>query len=373
MGVVYQAHDPQLDRLIALKVLRQDRVTSEDFVMRFLKEARALGWLSHPNIVTVYDVGQDHETIYIAMEYLEGSALNELIKENNLNLKEVMNIGIQVAQALDYAHGRGIVHRDIKPSNIIVTKDGQVKITDFGIAHIEDPAAHQQTQAGEILGTPIYMSPEQVMGQSVDGRSDLYSLGVIIYELVTGKRPFAGENLAAIFRAVTTDRAVEPAELDQSIPLSLSGLIMQALNKSPDERFQSGAQMAECFSRFVAEQEDPTMPREAEEKKPSHLIRNVFIAAIVVALAFGVYLFTGSNSVVTASLQVESMPEGAQVFIDSAFKGKTPLELDLPLGKHEVRLSLPNYYEWEAQMQLDKEGQQPLFVRLISAETTLEE
>ena len=373
MGVVYQAHDPQLDRLIALKVLRQDRVTSEDFVMRFLKEARALGWLSHPNIVTVYDVGQDHETIYIAMEYLEGSALNELIKENNLNLKEILHIGIQVAQALDYAHNRGIVHRDIKPSNIIVTKDAQVKITDFGIAHIEDPAAHQQTQAGEILGTPIYMSPEQVMGQSVDGRSDLYSLGVILYELVTGKRPFAGENLTAIFRAVTTDRAIEPAEVDQSIPLPLSGLIMQALNKSPDERFQSGTQMAECFRRFVVEQEDPTMPREAEKRKSSHLVRNVFMAAIVVAIAFGVYLFTASNSVVTASLQVESIPEGAQVFIDSSFKGKTPLELDLPLGKHEVRLSLPNYYEWEAQLQLDKEGQQPLFVRLISAETTLEE
>ncbi|MBW1867329.1 MAG: serine/threonine protein kinase, partial [Deltaproteobacteria bacterium] len=198
MGVVYQAHDPRIDRLVALKVLRPDRVTSQDFVQRFLKEAKAIGRLSHANIVTVYDVGQDHETIYIAMEFLEGRPLNEVVREKPPAVKDVINIGLQVAEALNYAHARGIVHRDIKPSNIILDDEGRIKITDFGIARIEDPEATQQTQAGEILGTPVYMSPEQVMGKTVDGRSDLYSLGIILYELTTGQRPFSGENIAVI-------------------------------------------------------------------------------------------------------------------------------------------------------------------------------
>jgi serine/threonine protein kinase len=181
MGVVYKAHDPQIDRPLALKVLRPDRITSEEFVRRFLKEAQAIGRLSHANIVTVYDVGQDHGTIFIAMELLTGKTLKDAMAERKLTAQEIIHIGVQVAEALDYAHRKGIVHRDIKPSNIILTSDGPTKLTDFGIARIEDPAAHQQTQAGEILGTPVYMSPEQVMGRPVDGRSDLYSLGVILY------------------------------------------------------------------------------------------------------------------------------------------------------------------------------------------------
>ena len=190
MGVVYQAHDPQIDRMVALKVLRPDRVVSQDFVLRFLREAKAIGRISHANIVTVYDVGQDHGTIYIAMEFLEGRPLNEVIKGRTLPASEAVEMCAQVAEALGYAHSRGITHRDIKPSNIILTPDNRIKLTDFGIARIEDPEAAQQTQAGDILGTPVYMAPEQVMGQKADGRTDLYALGVIAYEMVTGKRPF---------------------------------------------------------------------------------------------------------------------------------------------------------------------------------------
>ena len=168
MGVIYRAHDPQIDRVVALKVLRHDRVISEGFVQRFFKEAKAIGRLSHPSIVTVYDVGRDQGTIYIAMEFLEGTPLDRVIQEKRLSLEEIVDLGVQVAEALDYAHQQGIVHRDIKPANIILTPTGQAKITDFGIARIEDPSAPQQTQAGEILGTPSYMSPEQVMSQPVD-------------------------------------------------------------------------------------------------------------------------------------------------------------------------------------------------------------
>ena len=202
MGVVYRAFDPQINRHIALKLLRQDRVTSEELVHRFLKEAQAMGGLTHPNIAIVYDTGRDHGTIFIAMELLRGKSLKELMREKKLSLNEIVHIGVQVAEALDFAHRKGIVHRDIKPSNIIIDSNGNAKITDFGIAHIEDPALTRQTIPGEILGTPLYMSPEQVMSNPVDGRSDLYSLGVILYEMTTGTPPFNGDNLAAIFQAI---------------------------------------------------------------------------------------------------------------------------------------------------------------------------
>ncbi len=383
MGVVYRAHDPQIDRLVALKVLRHDRVTSEAFVQRFLKEAKAIGRLSHPNIVTVYDVGRDHGTIYIAMEFLEGPPLNEVIQEKRLTLGEIVDLGVQMAEALDYAHQKGIVHRDIKPTNIIVTPDGQAKITDFGIARIEDPSAIQQTQAGEILGTPVYMSPEQVMGRPVDGRSDLYSLGVILYELSTQKRPFRGDSIAAIFRAITQDTPAEPAITDSSISRELSGLVMKSLNKRPDERLQTGKAMAEALKACLVER----------EPRPKHRGLFVFIAFIVVSMVGGLAYYymvakgkpeqpvesalefssrgespSGVQVARPGVLKVESVPTGAQVFLDGSFQGKTPLTLELPLGKYEVRLSLPDYYEWEAQLQLSEEGETPLYCRLIPME-----
>ena len=381
MGVVYRAHDPQIDRLVALKVLRHDRVTSEAFVQRFLKEAKAIGRLSHPNIVTVYDVGQDQGSIYIAMEFLEGTPLNEIIQEKRLALAEIVDLGVQMAEALDYAHQKGIVHRDIKPTNIIITPDGRAKITDFGIARIEDPQATQQTQAGEILGTPVYMSPEQVMGRPVDGRSDLYSLGVILYELSTQKRPFRGDSIAAIFRAITQDTPAEPATTDPSISRKLSDLVMKSLNKKPDRRLQTGKAMAEALKGCLAER----------EPKAKHYGLIVVIAFILLTVGGGLayyYMVIKAKperplepAPYTASpgespfdvkiarpavLKVESIPSGAQIFVDGSFKGKTPLVLRLPLGKYEVRLSLPHYYEWEAQLQLNEEGETPLFCRLVA-------
>lgn len=373
--MVYQAHDPQIDRVIALKVLRQDRVTSDDLVQRFLKEAKAIGRLTHPNIVTVYDVGQDHGTIFIAMEFLEGFPLNEVIKSKSLSLDEIVLLGAQVADAVDYAHNKGIVHRDIKSTNIILTPDGQAKITDFGIAHIEDPSAPQQTQAGEILGTPVYMSPEQVMSKPVDGRSDLYSLGVILYELTTGRRPIGGDNLAAIFRAITQDMPVEPLSIAPSIPQALSELILKSLAKEPDERFQTGKIMAEALRTCLDSEKSGPRPRQKLDKK-GH--KSLIIPLIVFFILGGVSLFyfTSAKKKVTpvtqvaesGTLKIDSKPFGAQVFVDDTYKGKSPLALDLALGKHDVRLTLSNYYDWEAQIQLRKEGKTPLFVRLMPIE-----
>lgn len=376
MGVVYEAHDPHIDRSVALKVLRPDRVTSEAFVERFLKEAKAIGRFSHPNIVTVYDVGQDHGTIYIAMEFLEGSPLNNVIQEKSLTIDEIVNIGVQVAETLDYAHQKGIVHRDIKPSNILRMPNGQIKISDFGIAHIEDPSAAQLTQAGEILGTPAYMSPEQVVGRPVDGRSDLYSLGVILYELSTEKRPFGGQNLTAVFKAVTQDDPPEPAKTGSHIPLALSRLIMKSLKKVPDERFQTGIAMAEalksCLSQGASAVSGGVSAREKTGKPTTSIIIVVLLVSIIGGLSY--YFLTrrgdveSSLPVMKATLDVESVPPGAQVFVDGAFKGEAPLKLGLALGKHEVRLTLPDHHDWEAQVQLKEEGETPLLVRLIPIE-----
>jgi len=251
MGVVYEAQDPQIGRTVALKVLRQDRVSDENLVKRFIREARAIGRLSHSHIVTIYDVGEDQGNVYIAMEFLEGRPLDNLVRERKFSAEETADIGAQVAETLNYAHGKGVVHRDIKPSNIILQTDGQIKITDFGIAHIEDSTATLQTQAGEIMGTPAYMSPEQVLGKPVDGRSDIFSLGVVLYELSTGKRPFggAGKNLATIFNEIIQENPTEPALAIEggTIPPGLSGTIMKCLSKSSDTRFQTGKDLADAL------------------------------------------------------------------------------------------------------------------------------
>ncbi len=382
MGFVYKAHDPQIDRPVALKILRPDRITSEEFVRRFVKEAQAIGRLSHPNIVTVYDSGQDHGTIFIAMEFLTGKTLKDAMLERKLSLQEIIHIGVQVSEALDYAHQKGIVHRDIKPSNIILTPDGLAKLTDFGIARIEDPSALHQTQAGEILGTPVYMSPEQVMGRPVDGRSDLYSLGVILYEMAMGKKPFNGESLAAVFSSIVQDTPPEPIIPDSPLAPRLSALIVKAISKRVEDRFATGREMAQqlkaCLQRRRSDAQRQ-VPQTAKPK-PKTGVLYVSMALIVMALGGGYFATqklldqnrnkTEQNRKVDehAALNVASEPTGADVFLDGSFRGKTPVSVDLPLGKYEVRLTLQNYYDWEAQLQLDQKGDVPLFVRLLPTE-----
>jgi len=416
MGVVYLAYDPDLDRLVAVKVLREDRLVSEDFVERFLREARAMGRLSpHPHIVTVFDVGRDHGTVYIAMEYLEGEALSDLMRRRRFSLDEIVDLGVQVAETLDYAHRKGIVHRDIKPSNIIVMPGGVVKITDFGIAHIEDPSIQYRTQAGEILGTPVYMSPEQVIGQRVDGRSDLYSLGVILYELAVGARPFRGENLAAIFRAITQDEPVDPAAENPAVPAVLGTLILRALQKLAEARYQTGAEMAAALKASleapavgppVFAASTPPSGRALSEGtvregsggavqrkgigRPTPLLIVLAGLVLTAAAVLGYHFLKpepapeerqavvdqtpaieeiiGEQVPLQGRLTVESFPEGAQVFVDQSYRGETPLGLDLPAGTYEVLVEKKGFHAWEAQLTLAEARETPLSVRLLPEE-----
>ena len=390
VGVVFLAHDPHIDRRVALKVLRPDLVTSEDFVQRFLKEAKAIGRLSHPNIVTVYDVGKDHGTIYIAMEFLDGDPLIKLVGHKEFSEKEIVHLGIQVAAALDYAHGNGIVHRDIKPANIILTSEGFVKITDFGIARIEDPSADQQTRAGEILGTPAYMSPEQILGQPVDGRSDIYSCGVLFYELSTGVRPFRGENLAAIFRAVTQDIPTEPTKVKPTVSPGLSRIIMNCMSKRPDQRFRNCRAMVEALEGCLKAEKSVTVTEVGVRRKSKSLALTTAALLLVAGIGGGVsYHFiskwqteipgvsdngssNGSDAQPSvaglAVIKVGSEPTDAQVFVDREFKGTTPLQLELPVGKHEFRLALSDYHDWKAKIQLNEKSVTPLLVRLLPIE-----
>ena len=293
MGVVYKAHDPQIHRTIALKALREDRVTSSEFVRRFLKEAMAVGRLSHPGIVTVYDVGQDHGTVYIAMEFLQGTPLDELMATRQFTLAEIVSIGIQTAQALQYAHQHGIIHRDIKPPNIIYSPEGAIRVTDFGIARVEDPDGQTMTQIGEILGTPRYMSPEQVMGQELDGRSDLYSLGVILYQLTTGKRPFQGETLAAIFRSITQDTPEPPHVLEPMLPTALSAAIMRLLEKDPANRFADGnaliAALKECLPAPSSGPAPTAPPPPQPQKSSAKGLIGLAAGLLLIGLAGGGY------------------------------------------------------------------------------------
>lgn len=265
MGIVYLGRDPVIGRMVALKTIRavgEDDAEQKEFRERFLREAQAAGILSHPNIVTVHDVGEDPVTTtsFIAMEYVEGKNVKQLLQERTaFTYERAAEIVGQVAEALDYAHRRGIVHRDVKPANIIITPDGVVKITDFGIAKIEKS---NLTSTGQFLGTPNYMSPEQVTGEAVDGRSDLFSLGVVLYELLTRKKPFSGENLTQISYKIVHEAFTPPQAYDASMPSELVTVLTKALAKDPASRYQRGNDFALALYEYKAREEERQMLRD---------------------------------------------------------------------------------------------------------------
>jgi len=252
MGVVYKAVDPLIDRTVAIKTINLNLSGDEldDFEERFNREAKSAGRLNHPNIVTIYDVGRADHVAFMAMEYLEGRELKEIISSGEtLQPDRIAEIIAQIADALAFAHEHGIVHRDIKPANIMVLRNGSVKITDFGIAKI---SSGSRTQIGIILGSPKYMSPEQVAGKPVDGRSDIFSLGAVLYELLAGKPAFGGEDntLTAIMYQVLNEMPVSPTSINPTIPLAFDYIVAKALAKAPENRYSSAREMANDLRNF---------------------------------------------------------------------------------------------------------------------------
>ncbi|HTK95488.1 MAG TPA: serine/threonine protein kinase, partial [Terriglobales bacterium] len=249
MGLVYKALDPMIGRTVAMKTMRMDvhGMEADEMLKRFQNEARAAGVLNHRNIVTIYDAGEQDGMFYIAMEFIEGVTLHSLITQNRvLPVEQIIDVSGQVLAGLDYAHSHGVIHRDVKPANIMIMPDKSVKIMDFGIAK----AGGGLTSAGQVLGTPNYMSPEQVKGRTLDGRSDLFSFGVILYEMVTGEKPFTGQNVTTIIYKIVNENPIAPRELDVTIHPGLSAVISRALAKSPDERYQTGADLTKDLANY---------------------------------------------------------------------------------------------------------------------------
>lgn len=266
MGMVYKAQDPKINRLVAIKTIRfsdefEDN-RAEEVKARFLKEAELAGKLSHPSIISIYDVGEDYDLTYMAMELLEGKDLEHFCQKDTLfPLRKVLRIISQTATALDYAHRQGVIHRDIKPANIMILKKGGIKVTDFGIAKA---ISSSQTRTGIILGTPNYMSPEQITGQPIDGRSDIFSLGVVFFQLLTGELPFKGRTLTELFYQITQAGHPSPRDVNSRVIKPCEQLINKALEKDPERRFQTAAEFARYTDLLVKKIEQIRAKRQSQ-------------------------------------------------------------------------------------------------------------
>ncbi|HLW84113.1 MAG TPA: protein kinase [Candidatus Sulfotelmatobacter sp.] len=259
MGVVYKARDPQIDRLVALKtILLQGQEQDEEYRQRFFYEAQAAGRLHHPGIVAIFDAGQDPESHnpYIVLEYVTGESLNRILsRQKKLPLADALRLSEEIASALDYAHAQGVVHRDIKPANILITADGHAKIADLGIAKLN---LAQHTLPGRVVGTPAFMAPEQLSGERVDGRADLFSLGVILYSMVTGHSPFPGSSATTVCFKVVNREPVPVRALVLDLPRALDAVISRAIAKDPNSRYQRGSDFAADLQQLQQQQPGST-------------------------------------------------------------------------------------------------------------------
>jgi len=273
MGIVYKARDPALDRVVAIKTINLNLPKDElaEYEARFYQEARAAGGLNHPNIVTIYDIGKSDRVAYMAMELLEGEELRTILTNGQpLPVIQALDVGSQVAEGLYYAHERQIVHRDIKPANIMVVRDGLVKITDFGIARMRTNEV--KTMTGMILGSPKYMSPEQVAGKRADHRSDLFSLGVVVYEMLTGHAPFQADSIHGIMYQILNSTPPTPSLRNPELPEIVDLIAAKALNKNVEERYQSAKDLAkdlqDCKEMLMGRSSGPKRAAGEEPGEP---------------------------------------------------------------------------------------------------------
>jgi serine/threonine protein kinase len=313
MGQVYHARDVLLGRLVALKVLWPHLAASEAAQERFRREARAAARLNHPAVVAVYDHGADEDLQFLVMEHVEGRTLKEMLAEEGpLTPDRAVAVAIGLADALAAAHAAGIVHRDIKPGNVIVCSDGSVKVMDFGIARAVTAETVSETAA--VVGTAAYLSPEQAAGGRVDARTDLYALGVVLYEMLVGEPPFTGETPVAVAYKHLHDEPLPPSERSPGIPRPLDRIVARAMAKDPDERYGSAEDMRQDLDRIFGHQTDTErlVPEwgdvaEAVSGRPAHPWRWVLIALLLLGLAISVPLLAGGGST-PEDLDIEERP-----------------------------------------------------------------
>ena len=273
MAVVYKARCHLLNRYVAIKILRDEMAADSEFKERFNKEAQAVAMLSHPNIVSVYDVSRTPEVDYIVMELVDGITLKQYIKsKGRLSCKESVHFAVQIARALSHAHNKGIVHRDIKPQNIMIDLDGTVKVGDFGIAYLEST---QASETGMAVGSVHYISPEQAKGQAVDARSDIYSLGVVMYEMLTGRLPYTGDTAEAVALQHVSSTPVLPRAIDPEIPERLEAITMKAMNADIEKRYQTADELLEDLDEYRQSQAASSAAQESEAEQDSQLPRDV--------------------------------------------------------------------------------------------------
>jgi len=436
MGLVYKGRDPKINRMVALKVVRPTfgatklSEAQKEAADRFYVEAQAAGQLSHPNIVTIYDVGEEETKsgamVYIAMEFLEGKELEWHIRNDTYDtLEKKIGIVRQMAEGLHYAHQRNVIHRDVKPANIIVTGGDIPKITDFGLARLADSSL---TMSGTVLGTPNYMAPEQVKGDKVDARSDLFSLTVVFYEMLTGQKPFGAESITSVIYKVVNDDPVSPSELANDLPESVDVFVKKGMAKKSDQRFQNGVEFIEGLDAILGGDGftdldmlgDTTRAMSADQvaeairESSGHISTRTppktalpdigglaglnqktvigGIVGLVALLLILVFSFSGSDeeelvanaleeklavtSVPTVSptekesfITITSKPADAEVFIDGGYVGATPLtKMKVAHGEHELKLTRKGYKEESRNISVTKdESVEVALVALVKA------
>jgi serine/threonine protein kinase len=297
MGEVYRARDTRLDRTVAIKVISGSLSSDSTRLQRFQREARAISALQHPNICTLYDVGQQDGTDYLVMEYLEGETLGSRLARARLSVEQTLTHGIEIANALDAAHNRGIVHRDLKPGNIFLTLHGDCKVLDFGLAQVEADGSPEAptltrldllTSPGTAVGTVAYMSPEQARGEALDGRTDIFSLGSVLYEMSTGKVAFPGKTSAIVFKAILDGAPPPPSELNKLLPARLDEVIGKSLEKDRELRYQSAAELRADLKRIKRDSESQrvsaTAVRSLGPSRTTSRSKWIFAAVLVVFL-----------------------------------------------------------------------------------------
>ncbi|MGH8615169.1 MAG: serine/threonine protein kinase [Gammaproteobacteria bacterium] len=377
-GVVYKAIDPDILRIVALKTINAtflERSESKTLRARFRREAQAVGKLHHPNVVDVFAYGEEHEFPFIVMEYVEGRDLKSYLQEGKrFGLEEAVKIMGQVLDALTYCHSRGVIHRDLKPANIFLLEDGLAKIADFGIAHIDTSTL---TQTGAVLGTPSYMSPEQFMGQAVDARADLYCAGMLLYELLTGENPYAGQSATAIMHKLLCSEPIEPTQRNINLPHAVDPLLRKALARKPAERFQTAEEFKYALThatkgKFSLADAETTLPPIASVRdlilvphaRPRSKNRLWLLAAAVAIVSGGVVatrlyfqpvIPKGSPTSASPSLiNVSSDPPEATILIDGQFVGFTPKGIAKPPGEYAIVLKKAGYQDLRAKLVVER-------------------